>query len=409
MPADRRQPVLILGAGINGCAVARELLLNGIPVCIVDANDIAWGATSRSSRLIHGGLRYLEYGDFRLVRESLQERSRLRKLAPQFVKPLRLHIPVRRRFAGLCQSAFRFLGGDRISKTRWLAALVPNRSERGLWLVRLGLWFYDRFAWGREFPKHRVVRAGSGDGPAVDADYRWLCGYTDAQMRYPERFVLALLEDARRLAAEHGLEFSVFTYHHVALDGTYARVEQRSDGCVSSKFDPSLVINSTGAWGDLTLAELGMSSPPLFGGTKGSHLVSFEPRLRAALGDDGVYAETSDGRLIFVLPFGDSVLVGTTDERFSGPPDDAIATEQELDYLIGMINHLFPQLTFTRGHVHMHYAGVRPLPASVAGKTSSITRDHFIETHSRGPLAVWTLVGGKLTTARALAEQVAQR
>src|SRR4029078_11295718 len=126
MTLDPRSPVLILGAGINGCALARELLLNGISVTVVEANDIAWGATSRSTRLIHGGLRYLEYGDFHLVRESLQERTLLRKLAPQYVEPLRLYLPVRVRFAGLLRSAFRFFGGSRFRAFRWMSSLSRN-------------------------------------------------------------------------------------------------------------------------------------------------------------------------------------------------------------------------------------------------------------------------------------------
>src|SRR5271154_1893735 len=133
------QPVLILGAGINGAALARELALNGVGVVVVDTRDIASGATAYSSRLIHGGLRYLEYGDFSLVRESLGERTRLLKLAPQFVRPLRLFIPVRNRFGGLLSAARRFLGlKDRPHPDRVL--------HRGLWTVRFGLWLYDHYA-----------------------------------------------------------------------------------------------------------------------------------------------------------------------------------------------------------------------------------------------------------------------
>ena len=160
MAHDPAQPVLILGAGVNGCAAARELLLNGIPVWMVEENDIGWGATSRSSRLIHGGLRYLEYGDFRLVHESLDERERLRRLAPQFVVPLRLHIPVRHRVKGFVSAALRFFGIGRSRATAWLGGLVSRNSERGMWLVRMGLWLYDVLARSREFPKHTLYRVG---------------------------------------------------------------------------------------------------------------------------------------------------------------------------------------------------------------------------------------------------------
>src|SRR5437764_8062475 len=128
------QPVLILGAGINGAAIARELVLNGVPVHVVDQADIASGTTAYSSRLIHGGLRYLEYGEFDLVRESLTERQRLLKLAPRFVSPLQLFIPVRNRFGGLVSSARRFLH---------LEGKSPTAKSRGLCLARMGLWLYD--------------------------------------------------------------------------------------------------------------------------------------------------------------------------------------------------------------------------------------------------------------------------
>lgn len=410
MPVDSRKPVLILGAGINGCALARELLLNDIPVVMVDANDIAWGATSRSSRLIHGGLRYLEYGDFGLVRESLQERTLLRKLAPQYVEPLRLYIPVRRRFAGLVRSAFRFLGGSRFRALRWLSTLPRKSTERGLWLVRLGLWFYDRFAWGGDFPRYSVTTPNAAGVPQVDRDaYHWLCAYTDAQMRYPERFVIAMLADAKQIASERHLDFRLWTYHRATFDGSHVSIRPTDGREITTKIQPSLVINATGAWGDFTLNELHVPSPPLFGGTKGSHLISSSPRLRTALGNNGLYAEAEDGRLIFVLPFGESVLVGTTDEIFPESPDRAIASPEELDYLIGMVNDLFPQLQLERGDVDMHYAGVRPLPKSNAAKAAAISRDHFIEENSSSAIPVWTLVGGKLTTARAFAELIAQR
>src|ERR1700693_4331245 len=130
--ASDRPKVLILGAGINGCSAARELVLNGVDVWIVDKHDIAFGATSRASRLIHGGLRYLEYADFHLVRESLEERTRLCKLAGHLVRPLRLYIPVAERTSGLVQSGLRFLGVTRASLLNSLTKPLQHQSERGL-------------------------------------------------------------------------------------------------------------------------------------------------------------------------------------------------------------------------------------------------------------------------------------
>jgi glycerol-3-phosphate dehydrogenase len=402
------QPVLILGAGINGAAVARELALNGVPVWVVDANDIAFGATARSSRLIHGGLRYLEYGDFQLVRESLEERARLSAAAPQFIEPLRLYIPVRRRLGGLIRSVLRFLGGARRRVFQRWAAAWPGAKTRGLWLVRLGLWFYDRLAADKRFPKHRAHRAATVPFPKLDAvQFPWLCSYSDAQMQYPERFVLALLEDARKLAEQNGTEFRVFTYHRVRLRDGVVEIRPARNEPLVAQLRPPVVINATGAWGDFTLEELGVPAPRLFGGTKGSHFVTYNPRLRDALDGAGVYAEADDGRLVFVLPFGQGVLVGTTDERFDDRPENAVATEPELTYLLQMVNDLFPAAGLTRDDIALHYSGVRPLPNVSAGTSAAIPRGHAIDVHTQGALPVLTLIGGKLTTCRAFAEEVA--
>ena len=211
--------VLILGAGINGACVARELALNGVDVVIVDRHDIATGATAKSSRLIHGGLRYLEYGDVGLVRESLNERARLLRLAPQFVRPLRLHIPVGRRTGGLIQAAFRFVKLNRI------AASFPFSAGRGLWAVRIGLWMYDHLTASDATQRHAVKRTGESKTPAVDPEqYRWLCSYSDAQILAPERFVVALLADAQQAARERGVRCDVLTRHAAVMENGEVRV-----------------------------------------------------------------------------------------------------------------------------------------------------------------------------------------
>ena len=403
-------PVLILGAGINGCCVARELVLNGVPVVIVDRHDIATGATAKSSRLIHGGVRYLEYGDFGLVRESLAERARLLRLAPQFVKPLRLHIPVRRRTGGLMQSALRFLRFDRLAAGRRLAKRLPI-SERGLWTIRIGLWLYDLIARDSTLPRHSVARLGDHAAPRVDANkYRWLCAYSDAQILYPERFVIALLEDARREAERTGVDFRVFTYHQTELDGPTARLRPiDSPGQVTFELQPGTIVNATGAWGDLTLGDLRIPSPQLFGGTKGSHIITRQPGLVAALGGDAIYAEAADGRLVFVLPFGESVLIGTTDEPITESPEVVVATPEDVSYLVGMVNVVFSDVRLTVADVDAHYCGVRPLPNVNAARAGAIPRGHWIETNTAGPVPVDTLIGGKLTTCRAFGELAGDR
>jgi glycerol-3-phosphate dehydrogenase len=406
------KPVLILGAGVNGCAVARELVLNNVPVVLVDTADIGMGATAKSSRLIHGGLRYLEYADFRLVAESLRERELQLKLAPQFVRPLKLHIPVRRRLGGLVQSACRFLGLTRFGLGRALSDLAAF-PERGLYTVRLGLWAYDLLARSSRLPGHSVHRVGAPQAPRVDPQqYRWVCSYYDAQMLYPERFVIALLQDARKHADEHGGNFRILPYHRVEWDGRTARVRRLDrDGILLeppvASFEPCVIINATGAWGDLTLKALGMERERLFGGTKGSHIITQHPGLREAIGEDGIYAESQDGRLVFILPFGTGTLIGTTDLRFDGPPQEAIATEEEIAYLLEMVNDFVPHLGLARKDVAAHYCGVRPLPYVPSGRTGAIPRGHAVHTSHLAGISLHTLIGGKLTTWRAFGEEVA--
>lgn len=405
-------PVLILGAGVNGCAVARELVLNNVPVVLVDTADIGMGATAKSSRLIHGGLRYLEYADFRLVAESLRERERQLKLAPQFVRPLKLHIPVRRRLGGLLQSGLRFLGLTRFGLGRALSNLAAF-PERGLYTVRLGLWTYDLLARSSHLPTHSVHRVGDPQAPRVDPQqYRWVCSYYDAQMLYPERFVIALLQDARQHADEHGVDFRILPYHQVDLDGRTAHVCRLDRGGTAleppvESFEPSVIINATGAWGDLTLKTLGIDRERLFGGTKGSHIITRHPALRDAIGEDGIYAESRDGRLVFILPFGSGTLIGTTDLRFEGPPQEAIASKEEISYLLEMVNEVVPGLDLSREDVAAHYCGVRPLPYIPRGKTGSIPRGHAVHTSDQAGIPLHTLIGGKLTTWRAFGEEVA--
>lgn len=403
------EPVLILGGGINGIAVARELALNGIPSCIVEKFDLGYGATSKSSRLIHGGLRYLEYADFKLVRESLHERNQLVKVAPQFVKPLRLLIPVKSRFRGFGCAASRFLRLGRWWGLRSVAKWLERNIERGALVVGTGLTFYDWIAANKLFPKHRVQRIGEQGLPPFDPEvYRFACSYSDGQILSPERFILAMLEDTRKLLQETTCPLEVFTHHQVERVGDKIRVHN-TQGEMVKEWVPPLVINASGSWGDLTLSELQVKSDRMFGGTKGSHFFSRHTGLREAVGENGVYAEAADGRPVFVLPLGDQVMVGTTDIHLEGLPEEAVASEQEVAYLLDLVNDLFPQLNMTKEAVEMHYCGVRPLPYQDQSSTSAISRGHAIRKSREAGTTVLTLVGGKLTTCRALGEEVAEK
>ena len=407
------QPVLILGAGINGAAIAREMLLNGVPVWIVDHADVASGTTAYSSRLIHGGLRYLEHGEFDLVRESLVERGRLLRLAPQFVQPLRLYIPTENRVGGLIRSLLRFCG-----LSRW----IPFRGRsRGEWLVRMGLRLYDTTVRDPR-TKNRKVHAVSdaGDDPEIPhvngQRYRKLCSYADAQVRYPERLVMAFLEDARQLAVENRVEFRLWNYCRARLNGNSLELipacPQQQGLVTAADARPlaackiSAVVNATGSWVDLTLNQMQIKSRRLIGGTKGSHLVTRHPVVRRLLKGQGIYAEAEDGRPVFLLPCGDATLIGTTEIPFEGDPAQVRASEEEIDYLLTATRRILGDIEIGREDVEFHYCGVRPLPYVEDGAPASTTRRHFIEQHDQAPLPFFSVIGGKLTTCRSLAEEV---
>src|SRR5262245_19250738 len=412
------RPVLILGGGINGAAVARELVLNGVPVWLVDTADLAFGATAYSSRLIHGGLRYLEFAEFSLVKESLDERARLLKLAPHLVKPLRLFIPVRNNWGGLTQAAGKFLG-------------LPGKSKktvhRGLRVVQVGLWLYDRYAKSGDLPPRSLHRLDEADVPAISHDVaRRLWAYSDAQITFPERLVIDLLADARGFARAKGLDFRVLTYHRATLSASVVQISPTdavgrgspdpaptlTEGLPtrhgsSVEIQPSAIINATGAWVDSTLAHLPLPSRRLMGGTKGSHFLTYQPRLTELLKGQGVYTEARDGRPVFLLPFCGGTLVGTTDIPFEGNPATAVATEPELEYLLSVVTDIFPDAGLQLRDIVMHQCGVRPLPYVDASTPAAITRRHQLVWNDAAPLPLVSLVGGKLTTCRSLAEETA--
>jgi len=399
--------VLVVGAGINGAALARELVLAGCDVIVTDDHDIAAGTTAWSTRLVHGGLRYLEYGEFGLVRESLAERGRLVRLAPHLVAPLRFYLPVQGRLGGLASAAARFVGLET------LARRLRSARGRGSIATGIGLALYDLLAADRGWPWHRAVRPGAAGLPAVDRRrFPRAQTYVDAQLTYPERLTVELLVDAAAAAAERGRTLDVRTRCRVVAVNAGAAMLRGDDGAATER-PIDAVANVTGAWVDRTLADglhgLAADGAPLVGGTKGSHLVVDHAPLREALAGMGVYAEAPDGRPVFVLPFGPrAVLVGTTDLPWRGDPWRARAEPEEITYLLESVARLFPAVAPGPEAVVQHYCGVRPLPATGATSPAGITRRHLLVRHPAAPLPAWSVVGGKLTTCRSLAESAAR-
>jgi glycerol-3-phosphate dehydrogenase len=258
-------------------------------------------------------------------------------------------------------------------------------------------------------PPRSLHQPGESGVPAVSREVaRQLWAYSDAQITFPERLVIDLLADARTIAQQNGTEFRVLTYSRATLRGTTVEIGP-SDARPgpAQTIEPAVIINATGAWVDATLARLPVSSRRLMGGTKGSHFVTYQRRLIELLAGQGVYTEARDGRPVFLLPFGEGTLVGTTDIPFEGNPAAAVASEAELEYLLSVVADVFPDAGLRRADITMHQCGVRPLPYVDAKTPAAITRRHQLVWNDESPVPLVSLVGGKLTTCRSLAEETA--
>ncbi|WP_417220364.1 FAD-dependent oxidoreductase [Arthrobacter sp.] len=388
-----RAQVLIVGGGINGVATFRYLALQGIDVALVERGDYCQGASGASSHMIHGGIRYLENGEFRLVRESVRERNTLLAIAPHYVKPLRTTIPIFSTFSGILSAPARFLT-HRNAKPQ----------ERGALLIKAGLMMYDAFAGsGRLTERHRFHRrrGALADLPALRPDVKYAATYFDASVHNPERLTLDVLHDG--LAANPDSRAS----NYLSLVSEHDGVARLRDELTGDEFDftAPVIVNATGAWVDLTNHALGGGSR-FMGGTKGSHIVLDSPELLAACGGREIFFEHSDGRIVLIYPMGDRVLVGTTDlEADISQP--ARCTPEEVDYFFELVNHVFPDVAVSREQIVYRFSGVRPLPRHDDTQPGFVSRDYRIERRSgaRGT-TVLSLVGGKWTTFRALAEHL---
>lgn len=390
--------MLIVGGGINGIGAFRDLALNGVDVLLIERADFCSGASAASSHMAHGGIRYLENGEFRLVREAVRERNRLIRNAAHLVKPLPTTIPIFKHFSGLLNAPLKFLG------------LLDKPSERGAVVIRIGLMLYDAFT-GREraVPRHRfrsrteALERWKSLNPEIVAT----ATYYDGAILNPERLALEMLLDAE---AENSRALALNYVSLVGGDGGSVSVrDELTDETLSLR--PRLVINAAGPWIDLVNRGLGQSTR-FIGGTKGSHLVLEHPELRQAIGEHEFFFENKDGRIVLIFPLYDRVLVGTSDLPIENP-DDARCTDEEIAYFLGMIERVFPKINVTREHIVFQFSGVRPLAYSGAKTAGQITRDHSIQVLSGEwtglDFPVYSLVGGKWTSFRAFAEQVTDK
>lgn len=378
--------LIIIGGGVNGAAAARDAALRGLKTILLERGDYASGTSSWSTRLVHGGLRYLEYFEFSLVRESLREREVLLRSAPHLVSPLLLTVPVY---------------GDR---------------SRPYWKIQAGMLLYDIFSYDKTLPSHRMLPKGKFQQLFRYLDQEGLQGgaqYYDAQAIYAERLCLENIIAAIEAGA------TCFNYTEVTdlirENQTIQQLEckdQLTGETFTLSCSDAIIINTSGPWVD-QVCQRGkhnqqvspIGKKPKIGGTKGSHIVvpPFSGAPKTAL-----YVEAkSDGRPFFIVPWLGMYLIGTTDLHFQGDLDTVKANNEEIDYLLKETNLIIPSAQLTRKDVQFTYSGVRPLPYTDADSPGSVTRKHIIYDHGQeGVNNLISLIGGKLTTFRHVGEEL---
>jgi glycerol-3-phosphate dehydrogenase len=368
--------VVIIGGGINGVAVARECARAGKRTLLVEQNDFASGVTSRSTRIIHGGLRYLEHGEIALVRESVRERERLLRERSHLVQP----------------AHFLFL--------------LNEHSQRTAMKVRAGLWLYQKIA-GRksadlsEMELMRVERT-------LDAGQKWsIFNYEDAQCEFPERLVAEWMTEAVAAGAVVRNHCEVLAVDVAQGRARGVLLRDRISG-KDERVVAAWTLNCTGPWADRICQRSAVrTSKPMLGGVRGSHIVL--GRFSGAP-SSSLYTEAADGRPIFILPWNEQVLVGTTEVADTGDPGKTAPSSEEIDYLLRTVTKLFPKAKISSHDIKYAFAGVRPLPHSPGNNAAAVTRRHFLHDHTPdGAARLISVIGGKLTTAASLARECARK
>ena len=369
--------VVVIGGGINGVAVARQCARGGKRTLLIEQNDFASGVTSRSTRIIHGGLRYLEHGELGLVRESLHEREKLLRERSHLVHPMQFLL------------------------------LLNENSQRSALKVRAGLWLYQHMA-GKTSRTQTTEMESKRLERALDAGHRWsFFNYEDAQCEFPERLVAEWLMEAVEAGAivRNHMEALAVDVAHGRIRGVLLRDQlTRRD----ERVDAAWVINCSGPWADRVCQRSSIRmSKPMLGGVRGSHIVL--PRFPGSP-NVAIYTEAVDGRPFFVLPWNDQILIGTTEVADTGDPAKTTPSAEEISYLLQSVTQLFPKAQISAQSVKHAFAGIRPLPYSPDNKPSAVTRRHVLHDHADdGAARMISVIGGKLTTAASLARECARK
>ncbi|QCI67793.1 glycerol-3-phosphate dehydrogenase [Phreatobacter stygius] len=362
--------LLVIGGGINGCGIARDAVGRGLTVCLVEMDDLASGTSSSSTKLIHGGLRYLEYYEFRLVREALKEREVLWGIAPHVVGPLRFVLP---HHAGL----------------------------RPSWLLRTGLFLYDHLGGRKRLPPTRsldLTRDPAGL-PLKPGLFTRAFEYSDCWVD-DSRLVALNARDAADRGAVIRTRTRVVGAERLA-EGWQVTVEDVASGA-RDVVAARMLVNAAGPWvADVLSEKLGMAARAKVRLVQGSHIV-----VRKLFTDERCYIfQTADGRVVFAIPYeGDFTLIGTTDLDYDGDPAAVAATEAEVNYLCEAASVYF-RSAVTPADVVWRYSGVRPLYDDGASEARAATRDYVFELDdASGQPPLLSIFGGKITTYRKLAE-----
>lgn len=384
--------VIVVGGGINGIGVFRDLALQRHSVLLVERNDFCSGCSAAPSRMIHGGLRYLENGEFDLVRESLRERDALLVNAPHLVRPLPTTIPVSSLFSGMFNAVVSFMGGK------------SRPARRGALPVKIGLSLYDWVTRKRRLmPRHefRNAQATWKEWPDLTKDLKFSATYHDAWISHPERLGLELILDAQQ-ANDSAIALN---YAEISPDrGGFNLTDQVSGNAFPVR--ARAIVNATGAWLDDTNRLMAGTDVPMenmVSGTKGSHLIIDNPELYEALGEHMIFFENSDGRVCIVFPYLGKVLAGSTDIRVK-QATRVKCEDAERDYILSSLSLIFPKIGVAASQVVFSYSGIRPLPKSDQDFTGRISRGHFVK-QLPGTPPQFCMVGGKWTTFRAFAEE----
>jgi len=400
--SNQNPDVLIIGGGINGISTYRDLSLQGVNVVLVERNDYCSGASTAMSRMIHGGLRYMENGEFQLVKESLQERNLLLKNAPHYVSPLPTVIPVFDYMSGIWGATCRFL------------RLSEKPGRRGAFIVKFGLALYDLFTRkDRIMPRH-VFRGKDKTfkkWPDFNPEVKCSATYYDAWISYPERLGLEMIKDVDKSHPD------ALALNYMSVDGSSGNSVFITDSQTNERFtiNPRAIVNATGAWIDFTNGALSGSADnqktDFIGGTKGSHLVINNDELLKATGDQMVYYENQDGRVCILFPYFGNVLVGSTDIKLDDPEGNR-CEDFEREYILESLAYVFPSIKIAPQQILFAFSGVRPLVQSYGSVAGQISRDHYskvISTEDGFEIPVVCMIGGKWTTFRAFGEQAADR